>query len=65
MTMAKLREAIEHLDPNTPVLLAVQPAWPMHYDVAAMPRLVEGALYLAANEQLGYLPHDVANELGW
>ena len=65
MTVSDLLDALSSLDPTTPVLLATQPAWPMLYDLEVRTVLMEGALYLAAGEQLGYLDHDVANELGW
>lgn len=50
MPVAELREALADLYPNIPVLLAMQPAWSMHYDVRHAVT-VDGAIYLTGQSQ--------------
>lgn len=65
MTVAELRDLLDGVDGNLPVLLASQPTWPMSHDLAARVEVVDGTAWLAEAGQLGYLPEDVTEELGW
>jgi hypothetical protein len=64
MTVGELKEALQSLDDDAEVHLAMQPSWPMEYAVDyVLP--TDDAVYLVELEQIGYLPGDVAAQLGW
>jgi hypothetical protein len=67
MTVGELMEILENLDPDTEVRLATQRQWPFEYTVGGVAEPLDGTtpLYLAAGKQLGYLPENVREELGW
>jgi hypothetical protein len=58
LTVGDLLELLAEYDPQTPLRLATQPAWAFAYTLAAIAAHDndQGFLYLAAGEQLGYLP---------
>lgn len=79
MTVGELREALEGLEDDVEVRLAMQPRWAFEYTVERV-AAVEVAdrndnseeeppkrmtVYLAEGRQIGYLPGVVAEELGW
>ena len=73
MTVSELIEHLEtHVengDGNKDVRLAMQPNWPFEYSICEQStwsaQATEEAVYLAEGTQLGYLPGDVGEELGW
>jgi hypothetical protein len=69
MTVEQLIAELEHLPPHAEVRLAMQPAWPFEYAIGAVTTslpLPEGdTVYLVEAPQLGYLPGEAAEEIGW
>jgi hypothetical protein len=65
MKVQDLRDLLADLDGTMPVLVAMQPSWPMEHELAHRVEVVEGTAYLAEAGQLGYLSEGVAAELGW
>ena len=69
MTVEELIAELEQLPPHAEVRLAMQPAWPFEYAIGAVTAslpLPEGdAVYLVEGPQLGYLPEEAAEEIGW
>lgn len=65
MTVAELIELLSDLDPEAEVRLAVQPSWPFEHHLAPEVAEVGGRVWLAESGQIGYLPGEVAEELGW
>ena len=73
MTVSELIEHLEtHVengDGNKDVRLACQPNWPFEYSICeqstADAQATDEAVYLAEGIQIGYLPGDVSDELGW
>jgi len=49
------------------VRIASQPRWPFEYSVAAelVPSNTDDVVYIAEDQQLGYLPYDAKESLGW
>lgn len=69
MTVEQLIAALEQLPPEAEVRLAIQPAWPFEYAISAITEAVplpEGdVVYLIEGTQLGYLPGEAREEIGW
>jgi hypothetical protein len=68
MTAAELIEALADVDPDAEVRLAHQPRWPLEYGLAdAVPIDSDDGpvVYLVEGAQLGYLPGEAADALGW
>jgi hypothetical protein len=74
MTVGELKDLLEGLDDDIEVRLAMQPAWPFEYSIDDSCLIEkedednqreETILYLVEGDQLGYLPGDVCDELGW
>lgn len=74
MTVGELIRLLEDYDEDSPVMLAMQPAWPMEYTIADAIMVGEddpddegepGTVYLVEGEQTGYLPGVVSDYLGW
>lgn len=71
MTVEELMDILEDLDPETEVRVAFQPSWPFEYSLGPETAIIEetedepGILYLESNTQIGYLPGEVAREIGW
>lgn len=76
MTVGELKEMIDGLDEDVEVRLAMQPSWPFEYSISSVEVIdndpegsdeepIEGIVYLAEGDQLGYLPGNVCDELGW
>jgi hypothetical protein len=68
MTVEELMYELEGLDPNSEVRFASQPSWPFEYNIAGIVSVeVDGeeVVYLEEGRQLGYLPGEVKDELGW
>jgi hypothetical protein len=67
LTVADLIDLLAEHDPDTPVRLATQPAWPFAYNLAPTATAHDGVVWLAATDQLGYLPqgvHDALTDAG-
>lgn len=66
-----LMEEYESFDDSTPVRFASQPSWPFEYSISSEVYVKEDesgepeVIYLAEGTQLGYLPEDVREGLGW
>lgn len=65
MTVADLIEALEGMDPQAEVRLAMQPSWPMEYTVADAVEDQTGIVYLSEDRQVGYLPEPGREAVGW
>lgn len=74
MTVGELKDLLDGLDDDVEIRLAMQPAWPFEYsidDACLIERedeknqREETILYLVEGDQLGYLPGDICDKLGW
>ncbi len=71
MKVFELKEALEGVPEDADVRLAMQPAWPFEYSISdVVPITNEGAdeieaIYLTEGSQLGYLPDNVTEAIGW
>lgn len=74
MTVQRLIEELEQMNPNAEVRFAAQPNWPFEYDIDSVVQVdVEDRrtdntteiVYLEEGRQIGYLPGEAARELGW
>lgn len=68
ITVGQFMHQLQTMDPDLPLLLAINPDWPHSHHVG---RVVEGhgpngpALYVAENGQEGVLPPEVRQDLDW
>ncbi|MBC8638253.1 hypothetical protein IAG25_15635 [Caballeronia sp. EK] len=61
-------EVLEGLPPQAEVRFAHQPSWPLEYKIGQVAELLTDdgfMVYLAEGEQVGYLPGQVTESLGW
>ncbi len=74
MTVRELIEELEGMNPEAEVRFASQPSWPFEYSVAAVVGFSEDdeddrteaeTVYLVEGNQIGYLPGEVKDEIGW
>ena len=77
MTVGDLKNELEYLmedgsvTENTEIRMAQQPQWAFEYDIRDCLSVVtnsktsEPVVYLEEGTQLGYLPEDVREEIGW
>ena len=68
MTVSELKEILEHYDDDMEVRFASQPSWPFEYSIldAVLAHVdEEDVIYLEEGSQLGYLPREAKEELGW
>jgi hypothetical protein len=74
MTVRQLIEELEFMNQDAEIRFASQPNWPFEYsidDIVSVDienRLTgeeEEVVYLAEGRQIGYLPGEAADELGW
>jgi hypothetical protein len=72
MTVEQLLEELEGCDPDAEVRIAQQPAWPFEYALDTAQAVVtvdlddgQPVVYLVEGQQLGYLPGQAADQLGW
>ncbi len=63
LTVADLIDLLTDHNPETPVQLATQPAWPFAYALAPVAAASGGVLYLATADQLAYLPDPARDAL--
>ena len=75
MTVIELKEALEGIPDDAEVRLAMQPSWPFEYsigDVIPVEPDEEApadeevkVVYLTEGSQLGYLPGNASEAIGW
>lgn len=81
MTIEELIRELEGLPQDTEVRFASQPSWPFEYSISSVVFIEEeidndgsdgednddrqGVLYLVEGGQIGYLPGNVKDEIGW
>lgn len=74
MTVQELIDQLSYMDPEAEVRFASQPNWPFEYEIDDVvsvevedrksEELVE-IVYLTEGRQIGYLPTEAKEELGW
>ena len=79
MTVGELIDVLQEMNPDSEVRWAAQPAWPFEYDIENVVVVreeydpddeegevdLEPVVYLVEGRQLGYLPSNVCEEIGW
>ena len=72
MTVEELIEELKFLDKELEVRFASQPSWPFEYSINGAIRATVrehnnkyDVVYLEEGRQLGYLPAEAVDELGW
>ncbi len=68
MTVDELKEILEYYDGDMEVRFASQPNWPFEYSITdAVPVKTDDGevMYLEEGHQIGYLPSEAKDELGW
>lgn len=62
-TVKDLMQVLEDMDPMSPVMVAVQPSWPLEHGITGIVSDCNGIVYLAASEKSVYLSQE-AEEAG-
>lgn len=57
-TVEDLMGALSEMDPQAPVMVAVQPMWPLEYSITGIVSDCNGIVYLAASEECKYLSEE-------
>ena len=68
MTVAELIEELKYMEQDAEVRFASQPSWPFEYDISGVVEVnvdEDDVVYLEEGTQLGYLPGEAKDELGW
>ena len=68
MTVDELIQELKYMDGDATVRFASQPSWPFEYSIyGVVPTIVKGKdmVYLEEGRQVGYLPKEAKDELGW
>ncbi len=72
MTVRELIDELRLMDQDAPVRFASQPSWPFEYSIYGVVQTTiekqdqeEDVVYLEEGRQIGYLPTEAKNELGW
>lgn len=69
MTVGDLLDLLDGFDEDIEVRLAQQPSYPLEYEIDGADSVMNKdgveVLYLMEGDQLGYLPHDVCEAIGW
>ncbi len=69
MTVCQLISELQWLPDHAEIRLAEQPAWPFEYDLSGVSGVIStpdaDVVYLIEGGQLGYLPEEAREELGW
>jgi len=74
MTVRQLIEELEFMNQDAEIRFASQPSWPFEYSIDDVISAeienrrtgeAEEVVYLAEGRQIGYLPSDAKNMLGW
>ncbi|MDJ0465000.1 hypothetical protein [Streptomyces sp. H27-C3] len=64
MTVADLIEQLERLDPEAKIRAATQPSYPFEYLIGELAE-TDGTCWIGMGDQVGYLPDDAREALGW
>jgi len=72
MTVKELIEELKYMDEDATVRFASQPSWPFEYSINGVVQtivdhkgLAQDIVYLEEGRQVGYLPSEAKDELGW
>ncbi len=79
MTVGELIEELKYMEQDATVRFASQPSWPFEYSINGVVQTTvdkpgeytdngykqEDVVYLEEGRQIGYLPKEAADELGW
>ena len=68
MTVGELIEELRYMDQDATVRFASQPSWPFEYSINGVIQTTvkdQDTVYLEEGRQVGYLPKEAADELGW
>lgn len=57
-TVKDLMGALSEMDPQAPVMVAVQPMWPLEHSITGIVSDCNGIVYLAASEKCEYLSEE-------
>ena len=72
MTVRELIEELKYMDEDATVRFASQPSWPFEYSISGVVQTTvnyndneRDMVYLEEGRQVGYLPSEAKDELGW
>ena len=72
MTVGELIQELKYMDEDATVRFASQPSWPFEYSINGVVQTIvdnrgneEDIVYLEEGRQVGYLPSEAKEELGW
>ena len=72
MTVRELIEELKYMDEDATVRFASQPSWPFEYSISGVVQTTvnyndneRDMVYLEEGRQVGYLPSEAKEELGW
>ena len=72
MTVRELIEELKYMDEDATVRFASQPSWPFEYSIYGVIQTTvnyndneRDMVYLEEGRQVGYLPSEAKEELGW
>lgn len=73
MTVEELIQELKYMDGDATVRFASQPSWPFEYSIYGVIQTTvrdgrdneESIVYLEEGRQVGYLPTEAKDELGW
>ncbi len=73
MTVRELIQELKYMDEDAKVRFASQPSWPFEYSIYGVVQTTvkdirdneEDIVYLEEGQQIGYLPSEAREELGW
>ena len=69
MTVQELIEKLSYVNPDAEIRFASQPSWPFEYSFSGPVEVEDedgfSTVYLVEGSQLGYLPGEAKDEIGW
>jgi len=72
MTVRELIQELKYMDEDATVRFASQPSWPFEYSIYGVVQTTvnyndneRDIVYLEEGKQVGYLPKEAKDELGW
>jgi len=69
MTVQELIEELNYVNSDAQIRFASQPNWPLEYSFSGPVEVEEEdgfpTVYLVEGSQLGYLPKEAKDEIGW
>ena len=68
MTVGELIQELKYMDEDAKVRFASQPSWPFEYSIYGVVQTTvkdQDMVYLEEGRQVGYLPKEAKEELGW